>query len=228
MIRQSRMCLTRKSLTLRFGCIGVPCLPLKTGTVHWRWSSISRDLFIILPVCRISVHWSLPSIISMNPWFCPWKSIWRRPESISGLTRKWPMWSLRLITGKKWQRQSNARRKGWKRALCSRRRTLCLWPTGAVRKEPYTATRTTRPTEMRKYVQAAAGACGKILRSRILPSVIRRSSVPMWRKQTGSPPRSLPWTIRFFLILRRYANVIPKAEEWLPEGSSAVRIPAGC
>ena len=35
-IRRSRMYLMRRCLTPHSGCIGEPCLHLKTGTVHWK------------------------------------------------------------------------------------------------------------------------------------------------------------------------------------------------
>ncbi len=36
MTRPLKMYLMMKSLIQRSGCTGEPCLPLKTGTVHWK------------------------------------------------------------------------------------------------------------------------------------------------------------------------------------------------
>ena len=70
------------------------------------------------------------------------------------------------------------------------------------------------PTGMQRFAQAAAGICGKISQNRILLSDIRKNSVLIFPKQTGSLQPLRRWTTKSFLILPISANVIRRAEMW--------------
>ena len=61
--------------------------------------------------------------------------------------------------------------------------------------------------------RAAAGISGRISRSRTPPSGIRRNSVQISRRQTGSQPQSRRWTIRFCRISQISARETRGAEK---------------
>ncbi len=91
-----------------------------------------------------------------------------------------------------------------------------LLPTEAVQRERSTVTRITLQTEMRKFVQAAAGASGKISQNRIRPSDIRRNSAPILKRPTGNLQPLPLWMTRSFLILPTSASEIREAAKLLP------------
>ena len=70
------------------------------------------------------------------------------------------------------------------------------------------AIKTMHRMETQKFVQADAGASGKILQNRIRPSDILRNSVLILLRQTGSQQQLPLWMIRSFLTLQISANVI--------------------
>ena len=91
-----------------------------------------------------------------------------------------------------------------------------LLPTEAVQRELSTVTRITLQMEMLRFVQAAAGAFGKILQNRIRLSDIRRNSAPILQRPTGNLQLLLHWMTRSFLILPTSASEIQRAERLLP------------
>ena len=226
-IKPLKMFSMMKSSIQHSGCTGAPCLPSKTGIAHWKWSCISRDLFIILPVCRISVLWNLQDTISMNLWSCQCRNILKMLGLISSLIQKWRMLFSSLRMERRLRLWSSAKSMARKTALCWQKTTLYLLQTAAVQRERFTAIRIMRRMVMRKSEQAVSGASGKILPDRTRPSDIRRNSAQMWPRQTGSPQLSQHWMIRLFLILPTSANVIREQAMSLQEASSAVRIPVG-
>ena len=88
------------------------------------------------------------------------------------------------------------------------RLTTNLLRTDAVQRELSTVTRITLQMEMLRFVQAAAGAFGKILQNRIRLSDIRRNSAPTLRRPTGNLQLLLHWMTRSFLILPTSASEI--------------------